>query len=150
MEISKLQELFTNWILSTPMPPPAPSISPLTTTGIKKPATLLPTTRKVCVPTTIPVIPFPPKNTQTPRVTPPPSMTAPDEPVAHHTRSWQRIEDLSASNCTYLYKFLENWASSEVLHPTKALTVLDTDSANSLEHHQLRSHPCSGPTWTTS
>ena len=138
------------------MPPPEPSISLKTPPDTKEPATIIPATRKSHVPTTITVTPLPPRYTPYPRVvtlprrTPQPRMTAPDETVAHHTISRQPISALAASNCTYRYKFIDYWENFEVLHPTKALAVLYTDTRNPLDNCQLQRHPILGPTWTTS
>ena len=161
MSTSKIRELFTKWIPSTPMPPPAPSISPLTPPYIKKTANLIPTTSKYLFHTTIPVTPLSPRDTPSPMVVPPPRvmlsprvipyprMVPPYAPVAHCTRSCQPIVALAASNSTYLYNFLNNWVKYEFLHPTKDLEILDTGTGKSLEHCQLRRHPHFVPTWNT-
>ena len=75
-----------------------------------------------------------------------------DEPVAHRTRS--RISALSASSRTFPREFIEQWATSEVLHGNQweplALSVLDAESGKSLEHRALRRHPRLDDTWNAS
>ena len=92
-----------------------------------------------------------------PRVATPPPRVVPievvdDEPVAHRTRS--RISALLASGRNFPSEFLEQWAASEVLHINQwaplALSVLNTETVESLEHRTLLCHPKMDKTWNTS
>ena len=74
------------------------------------------------------------------------------EPIAHRTHS--RVSALSAASRTFPPKFIERWVASEVLHVNQwepiALSVLDTETGQTLEPCALRRHPRLANTWNTS
>ena len=71
----------------------------------------------------------------------------------------RRSSDLAQSSVatasrTSPSEFIKTWAASAVLHGNQwsplALSVLDPETGQSLEHRALRRHPRLGPDWNTS
>ena len=174
--ISKLRDLFNNWIPKASMKPTPPFPAPPT---IKAPAPPAPTEKCVAPASSIrdgtrhrsiDIAPMPDtfqhfwldterscKGTtpitakgMAPRVVP--IEVVDDEPVAHCTR--YRISSISASGRTFPPEFIEQWEASEVLHGNHwepiALSVLDTETGEPIEHRVLFRQPCLAKTWNTS
>ena len=74
--------------------------------------------------------------------------------VAHRTRARLKLSPLAAASRTFPSEFIKGWAASEVLHGNQwsplALSVLDPETGQSLEHRALLRHPRLGPNWNTS
>ena len=74
--------------------------------------------------------------------------------VAHRTRASLKLSPLATAIRTFPSKFIKTLAASAVLHGNQwsplALSVLDPETGQSLEHRALRRHPCLGPKWNTS
>ena len=74
--------------------------------------------------------------------------------MTHRTRSRLKLSPLAAVSRTFPSEFIKGWAASEVLHGNQwsplALSVLDPDTGQSLEHCVLHRHPQLGPDWNTS
>ena len=132
--ISKLRDIFSNWIPSPTMTPPTTApVPPITTTPAHPSILPVPTPRvddpppRVAVPP--PIVTAPP-----PRVVPIVITDDTQEPVAHRTCS--RVSSLSTASCTFPPEFIERWAASKVLHGNQweplALSVLDTETAQTL------------------
>ena len=99
----------------------------------------------------------PPPLRQSPRVhTFPDAPIKVDEPapVAHRTRACLKLSPLAAASSTFPSEFIKIWSASEVLHGNQwsplAISVLDPETGQSLEHRALRRHPRLGPNWNTS
>ena len=129
-------------------PPPSSPVPPVANTPTPPPTLTVPTLR-VAVPP--PRVAMPP-----PRVTAPPPRVVPidiadkmPESVIHRTRS--RVSAISTALGTFPPKFIEQWAASKVLHDNQweplALSVLDTEIGQTLEHCALCSHPRLATTW---
>ena len=148
---------------ATPSPPPAPSLK----TPLPPLAPLrAPATRPICdvlfrqkLPIFAELHPkdLSPPLRQSPRVHPSPA--APNKvkepaPVAHRTRARLKLLPLAAASRTLPSEFIEGWAASEVLHGNQwsplALSVLDPETGQSLEHRALRRHLRLGPDRNTS
>ena len=75
-------------------------------------------------------------------------------PVANRTRARLKLSPLATASRTFPSKFIKTWAASAFLHGNQwsppALSVLDPETGQSLEHRALRRHPLLGPDWNTS
>ena len=95
----------------------------------------------------------PPRVTVTPpRVVPVDIADETHEPVAHRTRS--RVSALYTASRIFPLESIERWAASKVLHVNQRkildLSVLDTETSQTLEHRALRRQPRLAATWNTS
>ena len=74
--------------------------------------------------------------------------------MAHRTRARLKMSPLAAASRTFPSEFIKVWAASEVLHGNQwyplALSVLDPETSQLLEHRALRRHPRLGPDCNTS
>ena len=74
--------------------------------------------------------------------------------MAHRKRTRLKLSPLAATSRTFPSEFIKGWSASEVLHGNQwsplALSVLDPETGQSLEHRALSRHPRLGPDWNTS
>ena len=75
-------------------------------------------------------------------------------PVAHRTCARLKLSPLATASRTSPSEFIKTWAASAVLYGNQwsplALSILDPETGQSLEHRVLRRHPRLGPDWNTS
>ena len=148
LAISSLRDLFSKWISSTNLSPPTPDAVP-------------------SLPLLVPVLPVqghhplpPPRVVPLTRVDPPPSMNhaapiapiptllpfsnlvlpTPSQPVAHQTRSRLAPPAHTASHRKYPSEFINN----------SAVSLIDTTTYQTLEHHQLFRHSSYKEVWSRS